>query len=523
MTSGPVDDNADVRRFLTVIKRNIALVVVAVVASTGFAATFALLQTPIYEGRSELLMQPRDSESLFDPNTGQRSDPVRAIDTEIQVLQSQPVRVKVRERIGAAPRISALPVGQTDIVRVIARSTRPAQAALIANTYAQAYIEFRRTHAVNDLLAAGAQIQSKLSDIEAELAALNAQKDTTSTRRASLVQQEVLFRERLDELQVDASLKAGGAQLVTPATAGVTPVEPQPLRSALLAAILGLIVGLTVPVLADYLDDTVKAKDDLEQIAPELPVLAMLPAVEEWRSDGRPQLASQMEAASPAAEAYRTLRTSIQFTGLDRPIRTLLVTSPSAGEGKTTTVANLGVVLSRAGQRVVIVCCDLRRPTVHYPFGLSNEVGFTSVLLGEVPLASALQRVPNEERLVVLASGPPPPNPSELLASERTMKVLTALESEADLVLIDCPPVLPVTDAALLSTRVDAAMLVVAANKTHRSAVKRALEILRQVDAPMIGVVLNGVGPDATYGYEYRYDTLADTGRAGRKSWAGKI
>src|SRR5439155_23031319 len=133
-----------------------------------------------------------------------------------------------------------------------------------------------------------------------------------------------------------------------------------------------------------------------------------------------PQAVTLTEPSSSAAEAYRTLRTSIQFMGLDRPLRTLQVTSPSASEGKTTTLANLAVALARAGQRVVMVDCDLRRPRIHDFFGVSNEVGFTSVLLGEVPLSEAVQEVPGERLMMLLASGMLPPNPSELIASERT-------------------------------------------------------------------------------------------------------
>src|SRR5207249_10429878 len=134
----------------------------------------------------------------------------------------------------------------------------------------------------------------------------------------------------------------------------------------------------------------------------------------------------------------------IQFMGLDQTLKTVQVTSPSPGEGKTTTLANLGVVLSRAGQNVILVCCDLRRPRIHEFFGLSNEVGFTSVLLGDTPLSAALRKVPDEERLMVLASGPEPPNPSELLSGTRAVEVFTALQGMADIVLIDSPPVLPV-------------------------------------------------------------------------------
>jgi capsular exopolysaccharide synthesis family protein len=154
---------------------------------------------------------------------------------------------------------------------------------------------------------------------------------------------------------------------------------------------------------------------------------------------------------------------------------------------------------------VIVVCCDLRRPRIHEFFGLTNTIGFTSVLLGELPLSAAMQAVPGQPRLALMASGPPPPNPSELLASRRTGEVLLALKSECDVVLVDSPPVLPVTDAIVLSRTVDATILVGTAGRTTKKEYHRAVELLQQVEAPLIGSVLNGVDSDDLYGYGYGY------------------
>jgi non-specific protein-tyrosine kinase len=215
---------------------------------------------------------------------------------------------------------------------------------------------------------------------------------------------------------------------------------------------------------------------------------------------------STIDPKAPAAEAYRSLRTSVQFAALDRPLRTLHVTSPSPSEGKTTTLTNLGVALAQVGQRVIIVCCDLRRPRLHEFFGMSNELGFTSVLLGHVPAANALQDVPGVKGLKILPSGPLPPNPSELLSSPRAAEVLVALQGLADFVLVDSPPVIPVTDAAVLSGLVDATLVVATAGLTTRRQLRQAIETLEQVDAPILGTVLNRVGSGDSYGYgRYRY------------------
>jgi len=196
------------------------------------------------------------------------------------------------------------------------------------------------------------------------------------------------------------------------------------------------------------------------------------------------------------------LRTSIQFTALDRPIRVLQVTSASAQEGKTTTIVNTAVAMARAGLEVVVVCCDLRRPRLHEFFGLPNDEGFSSVLLGRTPLSSALQQVPGQPRLSLLASGATPPNPSELLSSPRTFEVINSLKAGADMVLVDSPPVLPVTDSLVLSRHVDATVVVTTTRKDFR----RTVELLNQVDATVLGVVLNGVKGGDGYGSYYGYD-----------------
>lgn len=487
------------RDYLQIVGRRKQIIVVVVLVIVVPSVVLALLKTPLYEGRAELLLQPRTSETLFDPNSGVYTDPARQVQNEIRILSSEPVRAEVRNRIGSAPKVTAAGIASTDLISVSARSTDPSRAALLANTYANAYIDYRRKQAVDDVLAASQQIQSKIGDLQKQIdtSPAGAQKD-------SLVQAQSTFKEKLDQLQVDGALKQGGAQLVTPASVPTSPVAPQPVRTGILALFVGLVLGLGLAVLREFLDDSVKTKDDFERVVPGVPVLGLIPVVSAWRGRETPYLVSIEDPTSPAAEAYRTLRTSIQFLGLEQPMRTLQVTSANAQEGKTTTLANLAVALARSGATVAIVCCDLRRPRVHEFFGLANEVGFTSVLLGKVPLAGAVQEVPDQARLALLASGPLPPNPSELLSSRRTVEVLGSLQAEYDIVLVDAPPVLPVTDALVLSGRVDATLLVAVAGATTRKEVARSVELLRQVDAPLVGAVLNGVDTEGSYGYAYQ-------------------
>ena len=240
-----------------------------------------------------------------------------------------------------------------------------------------------------------------------------------------------------------------------------------------------------------------------------------IPIQDEWRDSSSAHAISIEEPESAAAEAYRTLRTSIQFLNLEQSLHVLQVSSPATSEGKTTTLVNLAIALACAGQRVVLVDCDLRRPRIHKFFQFESDPGFTSVLLGEAPLSMAVRSVGGIDGLRVLPAGPIPPNPSELLSGRRTTEILDSLRLESDFVLIDSPPVLPVSDASVIAARVDATLMVVNDNKTHGRQLARALELLSQVEATVIGTVLNRVAKGTIdygygYGYGYRYRPYVD-------------
>lgn len=204
---------------------------------------------------------------------------------------------------------------------------------------------------------------------------------------------------------------------------------------------------------------------------------------------------------SPIAEAYRTLRTNIQFSSLDKQLRSLVVTSASPDEGKSTTIANLAVTFAQAGSEVILVDGDLRRPSLHRLFDLPNERGLTSYVLADPNEAPPIQTTP-VERLRVMTSGPLPHNPSELLASQRFEKAIAALGEIADLVMFDCPPIVAVSDAAVLGRRVDGCLLIVSANKTRREHALRAKRLLEKANVTMLGSVLNNTKQDATL-YNY--------------------
>jgi capsular exopolysaccharide synthesis family protein len=532
----------ELRDYLVVIRRRRWTIACTTIAIVVAAMGFTLIQKPIYSATTSVLLQTRVSERIFQPSQQQQNatpDTTR-VATEIEVMQSLSVQKAAAEVLGRSPKVDISARGGTDVVGISAQDPDPKEAARVAQTYAETYVKVRRDQTVQDLLDASTTIQQQVdklkaqvadldrpvSDLNSQIAAaqnpddrarLSQQRDQLQQQNASQIQavqaRITTYTAQLDNLQVAGNLtQTGGAQIVSSAQVPTSPVSPTPLRNALIALFVGALFGIGLAFLREYLDDTIKSKDDVDVALGGLSVLTIVPRVEEWKDPDRTELITRERPKSPAAEAYRTLRTSVQFAGLERPMKLIQITSPGQAEGKTTTLANLGVTLARAGKRVVMVDCDLRRPRVESFFGLPNEVGFTNVVVGNAALGDAVVAVPDEPGLALLPAGPPPPNPSELLSTRRATDVLRALGEEADFVLVDSPPVLPVTDAIVVAGIVDATIVVVTAKRTTRRQVQRALELLQQVDAPLIGAVLNSAAPsDRGYGYAYEYSYGSDS------------
>jgi len=211
------------------------------------------------------------------------------------------------------------------------------------------------------------------------------------------------------------------------------------------------------------------------------------------------ELITVVEPRSPVSEAYRTLRTNLDFSGLDHALKTLVVTSAGMGEGKSTTLANLAVVSAQAGRSVILVDADLRRPALHRIFGLDNSVGLTTMMMDEALLtAPPLCKTPIDG-LSVLPSGALPPNPAEVMGSRRMVDVIAALTERADHVMFDTPPVVAVTDAAVLATKVDGVLLIISAGHTRRDHARMAVQRLQQINARIVGTVLTNVQGDTGF------------------------
>lgn len=301
--------------------------------------------------------------------------------------------------------------------------------------------------------------------------------------------------------------------VIHPATVPSSPIKPNKLLDIGLGFVIGLLVGVGVVVLRDVLDNTVKGPQDFEEL--DVPVLGMVPF--DKRTDREP-IAFRADAHGARAEAYRQLRTSLQFVNVDEAPRIISITSAIPGEGKTTTAINLAAALAEAGFRVCLIEADLRRPTIAKSLGLVSEVGFTTLLIGKAKLENVLQNA--GRNLAVLTSGPVPPNPSELLVSEQASSVIRHIAEMVDFTIIDSAPLLPVADGAEVAAIADATLVVHHAGKTTREQAAQSIETLEKVGERPVGVVLNMVArgrgyTDGYYYYAYRPDRRRKPGGGG--------
>ena len=404
-------------------------------------------------------------------------------------------------------------------VRVI--DTDPTRAQVIAQAVAEQLVEHSPTpkerevmkrrdfveRQLDSLQVSIDQAQADLEDIEGQFALATSARVIAELQNRQTSRQRQMETWRTQYANLSSTIEGSeinSLEIIGPAVRGFR-VGPNRQMNVFLAALIGLCLALAAVLVIEYLDDTVKTAENVEKRLglPGLATIEIMPDVTH-RADA---LIALRHPRSPTAEAYRALRTNLEFGLLDRAGKRVLITSANPGEGKSTTAANLAVVLAQGGARVVLVDTDLRRPSLHRFFGRSNSVGLTSLLLGRDAAAPAdvLSAVDGVPELRVLTSGPLPPNPAEVLKSPRTAQVLERLSEDADVLVLDSPPLLVVADAAVLAACSDATVLVFECGSTRTDAARRALDTLAKVGVQPLGAVVNKLDRSRTGGYYYYY------------------
>ncbi|MEZ5321581.1 MAG: polysaccharide biosynthesis tyrosine autokinase [Microthrixaceae bacterium] len=534
--------DTNVEDYLGILRRRWQWPVVGLVIAVAVSLALSLSQQKIYQASAQLLLQPEKSENIFS-NQVVGGDPARAVQNELKVINSRAIQAAVTKAYGAPLTVAAVSGGDDDIIILSATDTVPERAARKVNVYAETYQSERLDATIADLAKTKRVVQNQIDDFQKQIndvnkpiaeldakiagllttdpqyAELTAQRQqlvtATQSKRNDLEQQLNDYQQRQNILQLSERLTTtGGVQILNPATTPSTPISPKPLRDAMQAAIVGLLLGVALAFLIEQADDRVRTVSDLERAARDLPVLGMIPVDDAWKNRAEPRVTTLEAPMSATAEAYRGIRTSLQYLALQRPIGVVQVTSATADEGKSSMLSNLAVAFAEAGMKVAVVGCDLRKPRTHQFFQVDGSVGLTSVLLGRRSLDECLQVSPVHPNITVLASGPRPPNPSELLGLDSTNQIIRSLLNTHSIVFVDSTPVLPVTDALVLARTVDATLFLTMVRKTSRRQVRHSLDRLHQVQSPLLGTILNGVEEEAAYGALYEYYGYVDTPNA---------
>ena len=506
------------RDYVQVLRRRKWIVLLAVVLVPLAAVLLSLRQAPLYEASAEVFLSHQNLATSLtntpDAMVYQQADRIAQTQADLARVPrvAENVRKALRLRDRTAPDIlaaSSVSAKQNaDLLVFKVRDRRPAMAARLAGEYARQFTLYRRKLDTASLERARAEVAVRIDELE------------RARRTSSPLYAELAAKEQ--QLRTMQALQTSNAFVVRSPRRAIQ-VQPTPIRNGILGLGLGLLFGICLAFLWNALDTRVRSANEIGERL-RLPLLARLPEPpRKLRKSGR--LVMTEEPNGIHAEAFRMLRTNVEFANLERDARVVMVTSALEAEGKSTTVANLALAYARAGKRVVLVDLDLRRPIVDRFFGLEDKPGLTDVALGRVSLEQALvplaltdaeKRVAKNGNgagrahgmLEVLTSGPQPPDAGEFVSGRHLEEILLQLRERADLVLIDAPPLLHVGDGLALSANVDALLVVTRLNVLRRPVLSELERVLDVCPAPALGYVAAGVDADEEYraygGYYYR-------------------
>jgi polysaccharide biosynthesis transport protein len=491
--------------------------IVLTTAVAGVSCYFFLRsQTALYTSQTTIMI----GAGLQDPNpnNSQLGLAEQLAEAYADIARRAPLRQATMAALNITrlPIYTVKPVLDSPLIEIVVTAEDPALAQAVAQELVNQMIlqspvgqeEHERQQFLVEQLAkleAGIQeTEDEIARMQDELASMFSAREIASTQDAIFALQNKLSSLRTNYSSLLANSLQNATNRITilePAALPTEPIDQNPILNLLMALVVGAVLGAGGGYLLEFLDDSIQNSTEVRQRLG-IPLLASIPALQQ--SDKLVML----NGASPAGtEAYRGLRTNLQHMALTQSINSLVMTGPTPHEGKSVTAANVCISLALAGRRVILIDADLHRPKQHQLFQLSNTVGLTSMLLDSNLDLITVLKTTNVPNLRILTSGPLPHNPSELLGSERMQQLLDKLKAEADIVVLDTPPVNAVVDATVLAAQVDGVLLVLRAKRTSWGVAKRTLETLRQVRAPIIGAVLNGVSfKQSTYSYvEYGY------------------
>jgi len=511
----------DFRHYVGLFLRWSWLIFLGIIIASISVYVVSLQMSPIYQASSSLMINEAPGTKAADYSAIYTSQLLTQ--TYAEMLVKKPVLNAVIESLGLPmswgtlkQMITVQPVTDTQLIDIKVEDTDPVRAANIANELGlifsaqiQAMQEARYASTKESLGIQLDESQALIDKIETDLAALEDSEEKQADRdrlETMLSQYRQIYANTLqsyEQVRLAEAATISNVFLAENADPPAVPIRPRIFMNTMLAGVIGAMVALGLIFLIDALDDTIRGTDEVNRYL-RLPVLGVIRKMDE--SDGP---VTAVKPRAPVSEDFRSLRTNIQFASVDVPLRTILVTSPTPFDGKTTVSTNLSIVLTQGGRKVVLIDADLRRPAVHQQMGLSNRWGLTSLFTNEEYLMDGILRKNQSTGLSVMTSGNLPPNPAELLGSEKMMQIISKIKTQADLIIFDSPPLTVVTDAAVLSKRVDGVILVINSGTTKVKPAQQAVEQLQRVGANILGVVLNNVGSRKS-GYYSTYYSYYD-------------
>lgn len=502
-------DQLSIRQYMDVLWKNRWIILPMVIIAAATAFFYTKQQTPEYHSSASVLVLPVE----LTPEAAQAGD--LNIATEMQLAQSKKVLRMAAESLPDPVRPAEIASGlevsnepDTEILVFEYTGRSASEAKRHAQAVADSYLEMRRQQAIDGLVSASESLRDQLADARSRLRRVQEKilVAAEDPAKIGLLQPKVdsftgeisILRQELASMNSTNSLSGG--RLIEPAGQGEASI-PSPMLNGFIAVLVGLLLGSGIAFFRDHLDERIDDPEDLEFLT-RAPTLAAIPTIPVWRRRGNAYSIPAATPGSPAGEPFGILRASLLFAASRRGFKTLMITSAGQGEGKTSTTANIAWAIARAGKNVTVVSADMRKPRLHQFFRAPESPGLSDVVRGRLSLEEAVCRPPAAPRnLLFLSAGSSVSHSAELLGSPATGKVLEQLAESSDLVLIDCAPLLPVADALAMVPYVDAVLLVADAQKTTHPALARARQWLDQLEAPVIGTVLNNFQPKSSLGY----------------------
>jgi capsular exopolysaccharide synthesis family protein len=522
--------------FTRVLRRRWMVILLALIVVPAATMALTLSKEKEYTATSVLLIRSDGTELLFrdTPVLPSSPDEEREAATQADLASLTPVAAETARRLG--PGVTAGTVGSSvkvnvspssNIVRVEAINTDPELARRMANTYAQEFIDFRAEGRRAKLDAIRNTLEGQVQRVNRRITRL----ERTGTagpggeRRAELRQlrdEREQILQRQGELSATSAVQAGNLELVERAQTPGSPSSPKPMRNLVVGIGLGLVLGLGLAALFEILDRRLKEPREIEEIF-KRPIVGAVPESRDVAQAG----AQASELTPGDREAFRMLRTSLHYFNVTQPVHSVLVTSPAPEDGKTTIAWNLAAAAASSGTKTLLLEAELRKPSFVRQFNLPMEAGLTDFLAYGLDVEDVTYQLPLGEGrhgteaaavLSVIPAGATPPNPTDLIESDRMAWLIKAVESRYDFVVIDAPPATVVSDALPLINQVSGVLVVTRLGKTTRDGAQHLQDRLQNMGAPVLGVVINSIGSaDGVYGQAYGYASVYGPGRRAKQ------